>query len=200
MDLCQRAYSAFEVKALDSERRIFRGVATTPAVDRVGDTINPLGAKFKNPLVLLHNHKHDQPIGRVRFDKPTAKGIEFEAEIPVVEEPGPFKDRVDTAWQEIDYGVVRAVSIGFRPIKYAFKDDGGVDFQEVEIYELSVVPIPALPQAVISSIKSMSGGPIPQAMIQAIKQVESEGRGISLVRAPRGPTSSLPKGSVRLVR
>ena len=69
------------------------------------------------------------------------------AEIPVVEEPGPFKDRVDTAWSEISYGVVRAVSIGFRPIKYAYKDDGGNDFQEIEIYELSSVSIPAVPRS-----------------------------------------------------
>lgn len=154
MDL-DRAYSVIEVKAVDEGRRIFRGIATTPAPDRVSDTINPLGAKFSNPLVLLHQHDKDRPIGSVRFEKPTSKGIAFEAEIPVIQEEGPLKDRVDTAWGEIKHGLVRAVSIGFRPIKYAFKDDGGVDFQEIEIFELSAVTIPANSQATITAIKSL---------------------------------------------
>jgi HK97 family phage prohead protease len=188
----QRAYALFEVKALDKTRRTFSGWATTPATDRMGDTVNPLGATFKNPLVLLHQHNRESPIGNVVFQKPTAKGIQFDAEIPVVEEPGPFKDRVDTAWGEISYGVVRAVSIGFKPIKYAFKDDGGVDYQEIEIYELSAVSIPALPQAVITSIKSMNGDPLPREIIRSIKLAESGNRTVKLVQ--------VKSGSVRLTK
>lgn len=150
-----RAYSLITEKALDDGRRIFKGIATTPTPDRVQDVINPMGAKFKNPLALLHQHDHRKPIGTVRFSKPTEKGIEFEAEIPVIEEPGELRERVETAWGEIKAGLVRAVSIGFRPLKYAFKDDGGIEFQEVEIYELSTVSIPANPDAVISEIKSI---------------------------------------------
>jgi len=127
-------------------------MATTDIVDRVGDTVNPLGASFKNPLVLLHQHNHEKPIGTVTFEKPTSKGIKFTAEIPVVDEPGSFKDRVDTAWAEIKSGVVRAVSIGFRAIKYAYRDAGGIDFQEIEIYELSTVSVPANSAAMIDSV------------------------------------------------
>lgn len=155
MEVNNRAFAAFEVKAVDESRRTFSGWATTPATDRVGDVINPMGASFKNPVVLLHQHRHDQPIGVVRFRKPTKAGIEFDAEIPVITEPGPLKDRVDTAWGEISYGIVRAVSIGFRPLKYAFMEDGGVDFHSIEIYELSTVSVPALPEAIITSVKSM---------------------------------------------
>ena len=151
----QRAYSLFEVKALNNGRRSFTGWATTPAMDRVGDTINPMGARYAKDIVLLHQHNRMAPIGRARLQKATAKGIEFDAEIPEIEEEGSLKDRVDTAWGELKYGLVRAVSIGFRPLKYAFKDDGGIDFQEIEIYELSTVSIPALPEAVITSVKSM---------------------------------------------
>lgn len=150
-----RAYSLIEKQAVDEGRRVFSGMATTPEPDRMQDTINPMGAVFKNPLVLLHQHRHDAPIGNVTFGKPTAKGIPFTAEIPVITEPGPLKDRVDTAWGEIKSGLVRAVSIGFRPLKYAFLEDGGIDFQEVEIYELSTVSVPANPGAVISDVKSI---------------------------------------------
>lgn len=190
----KRAYALFEVKALDATQRTFTGWATTPAMDRVGDTINPLGASFKNPLVLLHQHNFDEPIGSVTLAKPTAKGIQFEAQIPVVQEPGLFKDRVDMAWDEIKYGVVRAVSIGFRPMKYAFTDEGGVDYQEIEIYELSPVSVPALPAAVITSVKSMHGAPLSRDIIQLIHDSDkrSKSASVKLVDIRRGV------GAVRL--
>ena len=50
-ELATRAYAAFEVKAISADRRTFSGWATTPTLDRVGDTINSLGVTFKNPLV-----------------------------------------------------------------------------------------------------------------------------------------------------
>jgi hypothetical protein len=83
-----RAYSVLSVKSIDEDKRIIRGVATTPSVDRVGDIIDPLGVKFENPLPLLWQHEHDKPIGSVKFDKPTKAGIEFEAEIASTDEPG----------------------------------------------------------------------------------------------------------------
>lgn len=150
-----RAYSLITIKAVDEKRRIFTGIATTPEVDRVEDTINPLGASFKNPITLLHQHKPDVPVGQARFKRPTKEGIEFEAEIPIIAEPPTLKERVDVAWGELKAGLVRAVSIGFKPIKYAFIENGGIEFQEIEIYELSLVSIPANASAVISDIKSI---------------------------------------------
>lgn len=196
-ELIGRAYGAFEVKALDQEKRTFSGWATTPATDRMGDNIDPLGVTFKNPLVLLHQHRHDKPIGRVTFRKPTKAGIEFDAEIPEVAEEGALKDRVDTAWGEIKYGIVRAVSIGFRAIKYAYKEDGGIDYQEIEVYELSTVSVPALPEAIISSVKSMNPA-LTREAIEQIKRFDTairEGRGIPLVSA-----RSAKSGAVRLTR
>src|SRR5690625_3142645 len=128
MEKVQRAYSCIEVKAVNEDRRVVRGIATTPGVDRVGDIIEPMGVSFKNPLAFLWQHKHDQPIGTVRFEQPTDDGIEFEAEIAKTDEPGRLKDRLDEAWQSIKLGLVRAVSVGFRPIEYAFMDEGGIRF------------------------------------------------------------------------
>lgn len=202
MEQVQRAYSLFEVKALDGGRRTFKGWATTPSVDRVGDTINPMGVSYKNPLALLHQHRHDAPIGLVRFGKPTAKGIEFDAEIPSVEEPGLLKDRLDMAWGEIQHGLVRAVSIGFRPIKYAYKDDGGVDFQEIEVYELSAVTIPALPDAVITQVKSMGGARLPADVIRQIQSCDYAARRsgpVRLISAAKSQPENL-NGAVRLIR
>jgi HK97 family phage prohead protease len=195
-----RAYGLFEVKALDKERRTFSGWATTPATDRMLDSINPLGAVFRNPVVLLHQHKHDQPIGRVTFKKPTKAGIEFDAEIPVIDEQGPLKDRCDTAFGEIRHGIVRAVSIGFRPLKYSFKEDGGIDFESVEIFELSTVSVPALPEAVITSVKAMS--PVSKDVLREIKRFDTQWkeRGIPLVYpAAPGLQKRLEGNAVKLI-
>ncbi len=150
-----RAYSIMTVKAVDEDRRVIRGTATTPSPDRVGDIVEPLGVQFKNPMPLLWAHKADKPVGLVKFDKPTKDGITFEAELPTIDEPGALKDRVDEAWQSVKAGLVAAVSIGFRAIEYAFLDDGGIRFVKSEVYELSLVTIPANADATISLIKSI---------------------------------------------
>jgi HK97 family phage prohead protease len=150
-----RAYSFLEVKSIDEDKRVIRGVATTPTVDRVGDIIDPLGVKFDNPLAFLWQHRHDQPIGTCKFAKPTKSGIDFEATIASTDEPGTLKDRLDEAWQSIKLGLVRAVSIGFRPIEYAFMENGGIRYSESEVYELSAVTIPANSDALITQVKSI---------------------------------------------
>lgn len=171
-----RAYSLMEVRAVSDDKRTFTGWATTPQVDRMGDIVDPLGARFKNPLPLLHQHDHERPIGLVKFGKATADGIEFEAEIPVIHEPGLLKDRVDLAWGEIKAGLVRAVSIGFRVLEDGVErmKTGGLLFKSTEIMELSAVTIPANAQATITNVKSLCEGrddldliDIPQAPDQA---------------------------------
>lgn len=147
----RRAYSFFDIKSVNEEKRIIRGVATTPTVDRVGDIVEPMGVRFKNPMPFLWQHQHDAPIGTVKFDKPTEDGITFTAELPQVTDDGALKARVDEAWQSIKLGLVRAVSIGFRAIEYAFiEGTGGIRFIETEVYELSAVTIPAQSEAVIT--------------------------------------------------
>lgn len=155
MSHTNRAYSILSVKSIDEDKRVIRGIATTPSVDRVGDIIDPLGVKFNNPMAFLWQHKHDQPIGECKFSKPTKDGIEFEAKIALVKEDGTLKDRLDEAWQSIKAGLVRAVSIGFRPIEYSFMETGGIKYSECEVYELSAVTIPANSDALITTIKSL---------------------------------------------
>jgi len=151
------AYSILTVKGVDDDQRIIMGVATTPSPDRVGDIVQPLGVEFKNPLPLLWQHKSDKPVGQVRFSKPTKDGIEFQARLadPSQVKSQALKDRIDEAWDSVKLGLVRGVSIGFRPLKYSFLDDGGIDFEESEVMELSLVTIPANAEATITQIKSI---------------------------------------------
>lgn len=200
-----RAYSVLAIKAMGDDERVITGVATTPSVDRVGDIIDPLGVKFKNPLALLHQHDGDRPIGTVKFNKPTAEGITFEARIPKIAEPGPLKDRVDTAWGEVKNGLVRAVSIGFRPIEYSFIENGGIHFKEVEVFELSLVSIPAQAEAIISTIKSFDvGAPVdagrPVRASDIDKDKAASGHDVRVVKLTASARDRAPSFVPRLIK
>lgn len=191
MDMTRRAYSLLEVKAVNEDKRIIRGIATSPTVDRVGDIVEPLGVEFKNPLPFLWQHQHDKPIGTVKFDKPTKDGITFEAEIPIIDEAGTLKDRVDEAWQSIKLGLVRAVSIGFRAVEYAFMDEGGIRFVKSEVFELSAVTIPAQPDAVMTSIKAMDA-----EGLALLKKFDVGAAGTTEIQAEPEPAASGKKARV----
>src|SRR5690606_32612187 len=81
-----RAYSVFEIKAVDDDARIIEGVATTLKTDRIGDIVEPEGAQFKLPLPLLWQHDRHSPIGHVLEADVTEKRIRVRAQIASDEE------------------------------------------------------------------------------------------------------------------
>lgn len=197
-----RAYSTFEIKSADDGTRTITGIATTPTVDRVGDIIDPMGVQFNNPMPLLWQHDGDSPVGNVSFDKPTAKGITFSATFvdPGTVDSASLKDRLQMAWDSIKTGLVRAVSIGFRPLEYSFMDAGGIRYVETEVFELSCVTIPANAEALISGVKSLYGA----TDIDIVKALDAEVRrehGIPDPEIPAKPPKPAATGkSVRVVK
>lgn len=153
-----RAYSFIEIKSVNEEERIIEGIATTPSTDRMGDIVNPMGAKFNLPLPFLWQHQHDKPVGHVTEAEATPQGIRFKAKLAQTDEPGTLKELLDFAWQSIKMKLVAAVSIGFSPIKYAFLKEGGIEFDEWDWFELSAVTIPAQADATITAVKSIDAG------------------------------------------
>ena len=163
-----RAYSTLDIRSIDEGRRVFRGIASTPETDRMGDVVDPLGAQFKLPLPLLWQHDHSDPIGWVTSAKATVKGIEIEGEVAAVQDDGALKERLASAWSMMKAKLVRGLSIGFRSIEHAYmKDSGGIHFQKWEWLELSAVTIPANSAATITVIRSIdqrlraASGPAP---------------------------------------
>lgn len=151
-----RAYSILTIKSIVSDGdRVIEGIASTPTADRMGDTVDSLGAVFKLPMPLLWQHNHSLPVGEVEFASPTKDGIPFRAKIAKSLTPGVLKDRLDEAWESVKIGLVRAVSIGFAPLEYDVKKEGGLHFKKWEWLELSLVTIPANAEATISVVKSI---------------------------------------------
>ena len=153
-----KAYSTLQIKSVtdtDNER-IITGIASTPSTDRDDDVLEPMGAKFALPMPLLWQHNHNQPIGEVIDAKITDKGIEITAKIAKIDEDGTLKSRIDEAWQSIKSGLVKCLSVGFKVKEYNyFENSWGLHIKEWEWYELSVVTVPANPDAVITSVKQI---------------------------------------------
>lgn len=153
-----KAYSTLKVKAAtdDGETRTITGIASTPKQDRDNDILDMVGAKFALPIPLLWQHNHNEPIGEVTEATVTDDGIEITATIVKIEEEGALKSRTDEAWQSIKSGLVKCLSIGFRPLEYNYLEDSwGLHIKEWEWYELSAVTVPANPDAIITSVKKI---------------------------------------------
>ncbi len=190
-----RAYSVLQVRSVNSEQRTFSGWATTPAVDRVGDNNDPMGLTFSAKTVLLWQHDHKLPVGWVKFGKPTLKGLPFDGEFPTVEEAGTLRDRVDEAWQSVKYGIVTAVSVGFRALKDGAErmKDGGIRFNQAEILELSLVSVPANSQAIITAIKSADRAALASAGLGVDSDTAADDSG----QKKRGPVQLAMKATQR---
>ena len=154
----RRAYSTIQIKSVDEAgaRRTFRGIASTPTPDRMGDVVEPKGAQFELPLPLLWQHDSYDPIGWITKATVTDHGIEIEGEVADVPDAGPLRDRLLTAWQYLKSKLVRGLSIGFRSLdEERIKDSYGYRILKWTWLELSAVTIPANQEANITAIKSI---------------------------------------------
>lgn len=148
-----RAYSTIDIKAVDEERRIIEGVASTPTPDRIGDVVVPEGMEFKLPFPFLYQHNSRQPIGTVMAAKVTKDGMSVRVQIA----KAGVAAFIDEAWALIKEGLIRGLSIGFRSLEESWdKTLNGYRYLRTEILELSAVTIPANAEASITAVKSAS--------------------------------------------
>ena len=105
-----------------------------------------------------------------------------------------LKDRLDEAWQEIKLGLVRGLSIGFKPIEEAqIQDTFSFRYLKWLWLELSAVTIPANGDATISLIKSIdtqqraASGRKQKAVVQLITP------GVSGNPAHKGSVQLIPR-------
>lgn len=142
-----------ETKAYESDgQRIIEGIATTPRVDRSGDTIDPKGLEFSLPLPLLWQHDPERVIGNVVAATVTPEGIKFRATLAAA---GTL-NAIDNHWAELTTGLVRFLSIGFRALVPPKATRTGFHYPKAEWLELSAVTIPANPDCAITTIKAFS--------------------------------------------
>ena len=136
-------------------------VLSDQSVDRMGDIIMADGWKlsnFKRNPIALGFHRNDFIVGTwkdVRIENSELRGrLELA--------PEGTSPRVDEIRRLVDAGILRAVSVGFRPLKHEPLDAeepwSGARFLEQELVECSLVSVPANANA-IAVAKSLQISP-----------------------------------------
>jgi len=141
-------------------------IFSTEDVDRDGDRVIQdwkLADFKKNPIALAF-HKHDQPIGvweNIRVDAGKLMGdLKLAAR--------GTSDFIDSLHGLVEQGILKAVSVGFSSQKYEPNDFGGYDLSKNQLFECSLVSVPAnqnalrkafdfLPDGELDAICSVSG-------------------------------------------
>jgi HK97 family phage prohead protease len=143
----------FKVKAGGDENTItVEGYANTTTKDRQGDVIleeawtkGGLDNYLKNPIVLAY-HNPEKPIGEVTDYGVNNKGLHVTAEI---------SKAAGDVYTLIREGVLKAFSVGFRVEDAEYDKDTDIFvIKNLEMYELSVVSIPANADSIFSVRKS----------------------------------------------
>ena len=143
----------------DEGKRIIRGYASTADLDRQGEIISLQALKgaekdlLRNPAVFL-NHEHNKlPVGKTISAVVDEKGLLVTVEFTKAK-------FADDLWALISEGVVNRFSIGGRVMEAEEKrDKSGNIFNEItkiELFEVSIVGIPANPEAKFVVSKSFS--------------------------------------------
>jgi HK97 family phage prohead protease len=132
-------------------------IISTESSDRYGDTIAVNGWQLdkynQNPVVLWAHDSRKLPVGRAvrTWIDPVQGALRSIAEFM----PVGVDSFADTVFQMLKLGFLNAVSVGFKPVKWAYKEgdgwDASVEFLEQELLEYSVVPIPANTDALVQA-------------------------------------------------
>jgi len=154
-----------EVKQEGEEDRKLRFVISDGKLDRDGDKLDVNGWKTKEfeasggPVLFAHNYR--QPVvARASQIKVENEQLRATAEFP----PPETYEFGDTLYQLYAGGWMKATSVGFKPVKWSFVEEDdrpfGIDFEEMELLEFSLVPVPANPRALVDASKSFDLTPL----------------------------------------
>lgn len=140
----------------DMDFVFIKGIASSFGnTDRTGDIIEPgafkktikLMKEGKRQIVILNQHRMDQPIGVVDSLKEVGDKMHFEGRL--ARDHSIVKDMLSL----LKMGALHSVSIGFNIVDSEMDNDGVRTIKEVDLWELSIVTIPANEKAVITSVK-----------------------------------------------
>lgn len=138
--------------------RQIRVVANSGKSDRVKDVLVAKGCKLDNYLlnpIVLAQHDPEQPIGNFA---PEIKDGQLVGIITFA--PSGVSAKADEYCGLYKAGVLKTVSVGFKPLVFEQIKGGGVRYDEWELMELSGVSVPCDPGAVVTarSLKTKADG------------------------------------------
>lgn len=144
----------------------YKVLASTSAIDRMGDSIDQAGwdlVNFKlNPVMPWAHDYSELPVAKVISIEVTDKGLEAEFEFAPAE-GNPKAQQIKVLYDE---GYLNAVSVGFIP-----KERNGNVITRSELLEISFVPVPANQEALKLAIKSLDVSLVPE-VTEAVEKGE----------------------------
>jgi HK97 family phage major capsid protein/HK97 family phage prohead protease len=156
IDLGELSMTTVRKTHADADNKSMEFILSDATPDRYGDIIEPAGWDLKNfnrnPIALF-NHNSDFPIGS--WEK--LKVVDGKLRGHLTMAPAGTSPRIDELRNLIEAGILRAVSVGFRPIErtYIEGSNGGIRYLKSELIETSLVSVPANPNA-LAVAKSMN--------------------------------------------
>jgi len=184
--------------AVPGAERTLRFCFSDDRVDRMGDTIDAAGWDLsdfeRNPVALWAHDSSAPPIGAA--SNVAVEGNRLMGDIAFA--PAETYAFADTVYRLVLGRFIRAVSVGFMPVRYRFCDSdgeraGGIDFLEQSLLEISVCPVPANPNALAEARrKGIDTRPLVE---WAERTLESGGRAV----VPRSELERLRKAARELV-
>ena len=136
-----------------NEKGEFVFTASTANLDRENDIIKADGwmlDTFKDGGPLLWGHDQNKlPVGRVLWVKADDNKLIGKAKFNGTTQLSKDVEKL------VRSGDLTGLSVGFRPMDMKMNNDGGRTFTKQELLEISVVNVPANPDAVIHMIKSL---------------------------------------------
>jgi HK97 family phage prohead protease len=149
MTTLRRAVAGHVTKFLSTvgERQI-RVIASDATPDRMGDILEPGGCQlddFRRNPIMLAQHDANQPIGSWPSIQVNGGRLEALGEFA----PEGVSELADEYCRLAKAGILRAVSVGFMPISYEPLRGGGLRFTKWDLVELSLVSVPANPNALV---------------------------------------------------
>ena len=172
--MSEKIFTKAFVKEVNTEERTLVAVASTENVDRDREIIEVSGWKLenflKNPVLIWGHNYHIPPIGRVLWVKQEGDALKFKAQ---------FHNKTQLAsevWELYKSGYLKAFSVGFIPRSWEDKE-GNENvrrvFKEVELLEISAVPVPANPDALVQAINEGQIQIRSKSILDAIKEGEN---------------------------
>lgn len=181
-------------KVEDSKQGILSvAVATDSSVDRDDERIDANGWDFnnflKNPVLLWAHDYREEPIGKVLEIRKEGDKIIFRPQLAI-----DISETAKRIFELFQKGYLNAFSVGFIPREWKDEDAGGKrvrTFTRAELLEISAVPVPANPNAVVlaRSFAKEKGFELEKIGVKTDEVLDEKGDAIN---APADETPAAP--------
>lgn len=163
-----KLYTKAEIQ--EKQQDVFTAVASSEVEDRQGEVVRQSGwdlRNFKKNPILLYMHDHKKPIG-----KATRVWLDKTGSSPLLK----FKGYISDATEELkgykrlmEDGILNSFSVGFRPLEM-----DGNEITKSELFEISLVSVPANPEARLLAVKSLENAGFDKKVINKVVGDDNE--------------------------